>query len=202
MAEKMRIFVSTDDIYKALNDGVLLSDKYTFSHPVKTSGKSIKLSLGRIWLNLLLPSSYPLINEPITKSKLSEILKKIIETETPENASDLMEKINKEAFEMGTYSPNTFEIESLILSDDVKKDKKQFENENITDPIEFDRRVNIISKNIIDNANAKDYRIMNVTNSGAKDVPWNQLMVAHGFVSDIENQIHGPIRTSFNDGQI
>ena len=36
--------------------------------------------------------------------------------------------------------------------------------------------------------------------SGAKDVPWKQLMVAQGFVSDIESNLHGPITTAIADG--
>ena len=59
MANKMRIFASVDDIYKALSDGVKITDKFEYSHPTKTNGKVIKLSLGRIWFNMLQPNDFP-----------------------------------------------------------------------------------------------------------------------------------------------
>ena len=200
MAEKMRIFSTVEDVYKALDDGVAINEKFSYTHPTKTGGKSIRLSLGRIWFNLLQPSDFPLINEPTTKKMISNLIKKASEELTPEEASDYLTRVNQETFKMSSYIPTTFQIDSLILPEEVKDDKNQLKKEDISDPMEFSKRVSGISKKITDNMANNDYRIDNIRISGAKGIPWEQLNVAQGFVSDIESQLHGPIKTAIADG--
>ena len=43
------MFVSLNDIYNALDEGESITKKFPYSHPTKTEGKTINLSLGRIW---------------------------------------------------------------------------------------------------------------------------------------------------------
>jgi len=197
---KSRIFTTVEDVYAAINEGAKIEDKYSYSHPIKTGGKTLNVSLGRIWWNLLLPNDFEFINEPVNSKKINEIIKKIKDIMSPNDASELLTKINKEAFYIGTYAPTTFSIDSVILSDDIKRQKKEFQRENVTEPIEYSEKVDRISKNIANELNLKDVRINNIKESGAKDIPWGPLMVSYGYVSDIENQVLGPIKTAINDG--
>ena len=47
-----------------------------------------------------------------------------------------------------------------------------------------------------------DYRVENVLRAGIKGSlkSWNDIMISHGYVSDIEGNINGPIKTSISDG--
>ena len=200
MPEKMRIFSSVEDIYKALDEGVSITQKFSYTHPVKTGGISKRLSLGRIWWNMLLPSDFPLVDEPVKSKDISKTIQKIEEKYSPEEASDYLTKINQETFRMSSYIPTSFEIDGLILSDDVKLQKEELKKSDITDPIEFNKEVEKITKQVEKDIDEDGFRAENIKVSGAKPVPWSQLLVAQGHVSDIEGNILGPIKTAIVDG--
>ena len=200
MPEKMRIFSSTEDIYKALDEGVSITQKFSYTHPVKTNGVSKRLSLGRIWWNMLLPSDFPLVDEPVKSKDISKTIQKIAEKYSPEEAADYLTKINQETFKLSSCIPSSFEIDGLILSDDVKLQKEELKKSNITDPTEFNKRVEAITKQVEKDIEDGDFRAENIKVSGAKPVPWEMLLVAQGYVSDIEGNILGPIKTPLVDG--
>lgn len=200
MPEKMRIFSSVEDIYKALDEGASISQKFSYSHPVKTGGISKRLSLGRIWWNLLLPSDFPLVDEPVKSKDISKTIRKIVEKYTPEESSEYLTKINQETFKLSSYIPTSFEIDGLILSDDVKLQKEELKKSDITDPIEFNKEVERITKQVEKDIDDGGFRTENIKVSGAKPIPWDQLMVAQGYVSDIEGNLLGPIKTAIADG--
>ncbi len=196
----MRIFSSVEDIYKALDEGVSITQKFSYTHPTKTGGTSKRLSLGRIWWNLLLPSDFPLVDEPVKAKDISKTIQKIAEKYTPEEASDYLTKMNQEAFKLSSYIPTSFEINGLILSDDVKLQKEELKKSDIDNPVEFNETVDKITQQVEKDMEDGGFRADNIRVSGAKPVPWNQLMVAQGYVGDIEGNILGPIKTAISDG--
>lgn len=196
-----RIFSSTADVYQALDEKVNIYDKFAFSHPTKTEGKLINLSLGRIWINLLFPPEFPLINEQINGKKLSQLIKKVIDDYPPEVSADLISKINQEVYRIGTYCPTTFEIDSLILPANIKKEKEELQKNGPDDPIAFNNELKKITKDLENNGELNDYRFFNIHKSGAKDAPITGLMIGRGSVSDLEGNISKPLRTSLDDGQ-
>lgn len=203
MASKMQHFTSIDDVYTALENGAHIEDKFSFSHIKKTNSKSKQMSLGRIWFNLLLPDDYELIDHPVDKGALDRIIKKLGEQYTPDTAADLITKINQEAFKLTTYVPSTFSIDSMILPDDIKKEKEKFQNSTEDlDPIEYSKRVDDLSMKYSEHADKQDHRINNVLVAGVKGDPkvWGALMFSQGYVSDIEGNTRGPIKTSLSDG--
>lgn len=125
MANKNRIFTTVDDVYKALDDNISIEEKFLYSHPTKTKGKSIKLSLGRIWFNMLLPSDFDLVDAPVTSKDLSKIIIKLNEKYSPEEASDYLTTLSQNFFRMSSYIPASFDVDSLILSDHVKAEKEK-----------------------------------------------------------------------------
>lgn len=197
----MRIFNSPDDVYKALDEGIPVDTKFPFSHPVKTNNKTINMSLGRIWLNLVLPSDYELIDEQVNQKKISNIIQDIGTTYSPEVASDFITKIHQETYKIGTRCPPTFEIDAFILPDKIKKDKEHLKKYGSNNPVEFDKELKSISKELNDYADEKDYRFYNINNSGAKGAPIDGLLIGRGPVADIEGNISEPLRTALNDGQ-
>lgn len=196
----MRLFNSVADVYKALEDGVPITQKFGYSHPVKTEGISIRLSLGRIWFNLLMPSDFPLVNEAVDKKKISQILKEIIIKYTPEEASDYTTKLNQEAFKMSSYCPTTFQSDSLILSDEVEDAKEKLKKIDFKSTHEFQDVVNKISDEVVKEVEDSGSRLDNIRVSGGKAIPWDKLMVAQGYLLDIEGQMHGPIKNAVSDG--
>lgn len=197
----MRIFNSIEDVYSALDDGVDISTKFPFSHPTKTNNKTINLSLGRIWWNLLLPSDFELVDEAVDQKKVSSTIQKIFEKLGPEEASKLITKIHQESYNIGTRCPPTFEIDALILPDKIKKDKEHLQKYGSDDPIEFNDEIKSISKELNSYADEKDYRFYNINNSGAKSAPVDGLLIGRGSVVDIEGNISKPLRNALNDGQ-
>ena len=200
MPEKMRIFASTEDVYKALEEGVSIDHKFSYTHPSKTGGVSKRLSLGRIWWNLLLPPNYPLVDSPVKSKDISKTIQWIISNYSPEEASDYVTKMNQEAFRMSSYIPTSFEAGALVPSEEVKMEKDELKKSDITDPIEFAKKVDEITKEVEKDIDDQGYRMVNITTSKAKAVSWAQLMVAQGHVSDIEGNLLGPIKTALSDG--
>lgn len=199
--DAMRLFASVDDVYKALDDGVDIYTQFAFSHPTKTKGRSIKLSLGRIWFNLLLPSEIDLINEPVDKKILNNILKDYVLNHTSEESAEFITYMNQQIFKFGTYCPTSFEINAVILSPKIKKEKEELQKNGSDDPLEFSKEEKKVSKDLNDEANLNDYRFYNIHNSGAKDAPIDELLLAKGAVSDIEGNLSKPIRAALSDGQ-
>ena len=196
----MRIFVSVEDIYKALDEGVSIDQKFNYSHPTKTGGINVRLSLGRIWFNLLLPSDFPLINEPCDKNVVNNTIKEIERQFDAENAAEYTTKIMQEAFKMSSYIPTTFSIDSLILSDDVKDMKEELQKEEVKSLPEFEEKFNKITKQLEKEVDESGERLDNIRVSNAKDLPWGKLMIAQGYVGDIEGNILGPIKSAIVDG--
>ena len=54
--------VSLEEIYQKLKDGQVLSTKISYSHPNKTNNISTRMSIGRTWLNILLPDDFHLVD--------------------------------------------------------------------------------------------------------------------------------------------
>ena len=200
MPEKMRIFASVEDVYKALEEGVSIEHKFGYSHPSKTGGISKRLSLGRIWWNLLLPPNFPLVDEPVKKKDIAKTIQWIANNYPPEEAADYVTKINQETFRMSSYIPTSFEIGALIPSPEIEAQKAELRKSDITDPIEFAAQVDKITKQVEKDIIDQGYRVDNVRISKAKPLPWSQFLVAQGHVSDIEGNLLGPIKTAISDG--
>ena len=193
---------SLDQIYELLKDSnIHISDEYLYSHPKKTDNKLIKLSLGRIWFNLILPDRYnKLINEPVTKKLITKISNEIYETFSPEEAAKSLSFILKEAFKMASINPVTFEIDSLIVPTEIK-DEKNRELTKDTLPEDFGKKLSQLSSKLLDN-HLQDTGISDIIKSGAKGSPieLGVLSLAKGPTLDIEGNISEPITSSLMDG--
>jgi len=124
------IISTPDDVYNMIKEGEKLSQKIPYSHPKKTNGKVINLQLGRIWLNILLPADYPLVNEPVDKKKLNELIINIYKKYGTEEAAEIISNLQSEAFKLASLSPNSFIIDMFIPPKDWLEKEKRISKES------------------------------------------------------------------------
>lgn len=190
-------------IYENLQkEEVNVSDKYIYNHPKKTNGKDIKISLGRIWFNQLLPDDFEFVDTPINKKEQKRIIQLIHDNYEPDKACDILDKIEQEAFRMSTINPSSFVIDAFLPSkewlerkEEFKKKAKSLSNEEFV--IEAQKLTDALVKEL----DVKDIGIQNVLISGTKGgvSDWGPLMTSKGLIVDMEGKIH-KIPESANDG--
>lgn len=193
--------MTLDEVYKLL-ETKNIEDKIPYSHKIKTNSKVKQLSIGRVWFNVLTPDNFRLIDEPIPSNKLREIIKEVHLNYTASEALDFINKLNKEAFKLGTIYPSTFDINSLIIPEFIIEKKNELLIKNNPPPEEFNK----ISKEL-----ANEYLefikqeygsgIYDILMSGAKKPEeWALLMIAKGSQVDIEGNVSDAIINSLDDG--
>lgn len=191
-----------DDVYNLLqNKNVNIEDIYSYVHPKKTKNKIINVSLGRIWFNLLLSDDFPyFVDEPVNKSVLTRISNEIYNKFPPDKAAEILSLILKESFKLSSIHPVTFDIDSLIIPNDIRQKKELLINKD-TPPEEFGRILKSISTDYLED-HMKDSGVYNIIESGAKGsaVEFGVLTVAKGPTMDIEGNISKPITSALMDG--
>ena len=198
------VFATVEDVYKALQEKTPIHKKFGWSHPKKTKGKSLMMSLGRIWFNLLMPSDFPLYDEPISQKKLDSICVEIANKYPPEEAAKYIQNINLAAFKLTTFCPSTFDVDAMIVPDYIqeKKDELNKVADTLT-PQEYEKELENITNDIAKFEEEEGHRIHDVLVSNVKgDInSWKALLVEHGYVADVEGNISKkPIKSSLVDG--
>ena len=199
------VIISTpDDVYNLIKSGKELSTKFPYNHSKKTNGKVINLQLGRIWINNLLPDDFPLINEPVDKKKLDGLIIDLYHKYGTEETSKIITNLQSEAFKLATLSPNTFNINIFTPPKEWIKKKEEFQKTaSKLSPLEFKKEAEVLTKELIKYIEDSGFRIENVLSSGAKGNPisdWGALLIAKGYVIDVEGKLLGPITNGLNDG--
>jgi len=198
------IIANSENVYDLLKSGKSLDSKVPYSHPQKTNGKVLNLKLGRIWFNQLLPSNYPLVDEPVDKKKMNDIIVDLYKKYGTEEAADIISKLQSEAFRLASLSPNTFNIDMFIPPEGWLKKKEEFvKKADKLSPTEFKDEAEKLTKELIQHFEDSNFRIFNIMTSGAKGNPisdWGALLVTKGYTIDIEGNLLGPIVGSINDG--
>jgi len=189
-----------EQIYQELqNDKINITKKYAYSHPIKTKDKIKNMSLGRIWFNLLLPDDYMLIDKPITKSVLSDIMSDIIKKYDSQTIATTYDNIQKESFKMSAIVPISIGINDVILDNEIEKDRKKLQD--IQDPIKFQQEALQITKKYMNNKpddNSLSVIINSKAGSSIGDI--SNLMIGRGSIVNIANEISDPIKSALNDG--
>ena len=195
--------MTTDEIYELLKqDNITTETMIDYSHDIKTKGKSIQMSVGRIWFNTLFPDNFELINTTVDVGEMNKIIKKIVDTYTTEESADLMQHIQEHAFKMSAINPSSFSINGFIPSDEWKSAKAKFVKsaDSLTDQ-NFIKGAERLTKMLMEDLNIKGIGIIDSVNSGSKGSlsEWQALLVSRGFVVDIEGNI-SRITEAYNDG--
>jgi len=199
------VTMSTEEVYDELkNEGVELSTKYSYSHPIKTNNKAKQISLGRIWFNSILPEDFRFINESINKNQLSSIIKEISRKYEPRDTSKYVRNIQKHANKLATIDPRTFQSELFIPSQEWKEKKEVFLKKapslNYEDFKKERKKLIDLLYNEMEEQNIPFLESLNSKSSGkmSKDT-WEQLQVSKGMTPDIENNIK-VINKGISDG--
>lgn len=201
--------ITIEQVYEELEEGKDVDAKISYNHPFKTDGKSVRMSLGRIWFNQLLPDDYPLVNEPVDKTKMDNIIKDMINKYDTEKIADTISSLQEESFKLASFIPSSFQIDAFIPPDEWIEEKQAFINKyknmapediNINT---FTKEGDALTKKLVKHLDKQGFKLQNILNSGAKGNPiadWKALLVVKGFVLDIEGNIRGPILNGISEG--
>jgi hypothetical protein len=193
-----------EDVYELLKQNHQLEEKFQFIHHTKTEGKAKKLSLGRIWFNLLLPDDFELIDRPIKKPDLSQILKQIREKYDLEQAIEYISKIQNEAFKLATICPSSFTADSIELPEELVKEREELDKKiHKLTPEEYEKELDKLNEKLLEYLKEKNIPIENVLQGkvkGDRKGMWKTLLLAKGYVVDIEDNVLGPINKGVSDG--
>jgi len=194
---------SVEDIYKILDDSKSsIYDKYPYTSKIKTNGRVKNLTLGRIFLNVLLPSDYPLIDEEINAKRINGILSDIAQKYPPDVVEKTTKSINEECLKMSSYYPATFNIDGLIMSDNLIKRKKEVLNPDMP-PDEFAQGMVQMGKEFTQHLKDKDSGLYDIAGAGVtKSAPTDLAVffVAKGPVAGFDGSVSKPIMNCLNDG--
>lgn len=193
--------MTLEDVYDELKKEDVKIDKiYSYIHPKKTKNKSVNLSLGRCWINTVLPDKISLIDEPVNKKVLDRIVNDIFNKLKVQEAAEAITKLNTEAFRLSSIVPVSFDVDSLIIPEKIinRRDDELTED---TKPEEFASKLKNISQEYIDD-HLEEKGIGQIINSGAKGsaADFGVLTIAKGPTLDIEGKISKPIVSSLTEG--
>jgi len=179
---------------------VEVNSKFMYSS-AKTNNRTKKMSLGRIWFNMLLPDDYKLINEAVTKKLTNSIMIDILNTSGAKVASDTLSKINSEAFKMQTIVPVTFQEQDFTLPDKIQKMKDDRLNGE-TDPVKFQEKLTVIANEYLKWLKDNNSGLYDIVASGAKGNATDiaVLLIARGSTSDFDGNLTKPSTHAVNDG--
>jgi len=195
------MITTLEDVYTELKkDSVVPSTKYTFAAD-KTGNKNKRMSLGRIWFNLILPEDFELVDEPVTKKLTNTLIIKILNKYGPEIAAEVLGNLNNEAFKMQTINPVSFKETDFTLPDFIEKMKKdQLSDEK--DPVKFQEKLETIAGKYMEYLKETNSGLYDIVASGAKGSPIDLavLLIAKGSSSDFDGKLTVPTSHSINDG--
>lgn len=200
MAKKsVNTITNLDQCYEELKkDSVSLETKYNYTYKNKT----IYTQLGRIWFNLLLPDNYgEFIDEPVDGKQLESICYKILQTNPPDVAAEVIDKIQKEAYKLGTINPISFTHQSFIVPEKILKEKKELLSQDIK-PEEYNIIINKLAKEFFENCTDEQLKsLVNSKATGKLNIAALAIwLIGKGPILDVENKISKPIKSSLTDG--
>ena len=196
--------IETKDIYEKLKNGDKISKRISYTHKQKTNSKSKQMSIGRVWLNTLLPDDFPLVNEVVNMNRLNELLSQIFKKYGPEKASTTIQKLQAEAFKLATISPSSFTVDSFIIPPEIQKKKDDLMNlKKDLSFREYEKKVEEVSQEFIKYIKTQGYSLDNILNSGMKGSAlndWKTMLISKGYMVDLESEIYGPVKHGSSEG--
>lgn len=194
-----------EEVYEKLkDDGVNIDDEFIFTHKTKTNNKSKKLSLGRIWFNIIVPDQYELINEPVNKKSLEKIFYRIMNDFDAQEGSKIISDIQKEAFKISSLLSKSFKIETFTPSQEWKKKKDAFLDEfDDLSHQEIIKRKKELMDDLVSELKQHNIGVVDGMESGVSGKMSKEalesLFISKGMASDIEGNI-SKVKHGINDG--
>ncbi len=98
---------------------------------VRIDGQMIETTVGRILFNDILPENMPFYNEPMNKSRISQVISDCYRLNGHETTVEVLDKLKKLGFEEATCSGASMSVSDLLIPE-----KKKDEVENATKKVE------------------------------------------------------------------
>lgn len=194
---------SIQDIYSYLKEPKnTVYDKVSYSHPIKTNGKVKNIQLGRLFINLLLPDDFPLIDEEITGKKINNILNEINLKYPVTKVEETIRKLNEECLSISSFYPATFNIDTLKLPNSIIKKKKEYLSADMN-PEEFHRKVNELGDEFVEYLKTVDSGVYDINKAGVSKSSTTDLanfFIAKGPVINFSGELSKPILNCLNNG--
>lgn len=196
--------MTTDEIYTKLQSQTSsISDVVSYSSK-KTNNKTINISLGRLWFNSLLPDTFRFVNEPVNKNLMSVILTELINSTPVKECSEIITKIQTEAFKLSAILAQSFKIDCFLPSEKWLAQKQKLMNRvNELSPQEFEKEKEHLTDELFAELDPKNIGLINGLSAGISGKMSKKsispLFIAKGITSDIEGNI-SVIPNSLNDG--
>jgi hypothetical protein len=193
---------SVDQIYSLLKDGQSIYDKVSYSHPSKTNGKVKNIQLGRLFINLLLPDDFRLVDESLTGKQINNILNEINYKYPPNKVEEITRKINEECLKISSFYPTTFNLETLKLPNSIIKKKKDYLSADMN-PEEFHRKVNELGDEFVEYLKEIDSGVYDINKAGVAKSSTTDLanfFIAKGPVINFSGELSKPILNCLNNG--
>jgi len=198
----MKAVRTLEEVYQHLQDSATLQTKLPFIHKNKTNGRTKNMSLGRIWINLIFPDDFPLIDEPVDKKKLKQLCKQLYDKYDNVTVTKTLDTLKREAFKLATIQPVSYSIDDLVLPPHIEEKRQQLLNDKSLSGEELFQKGMELTYEYIDWLKENDAGTYTILTSGAKGSPELicSLMIVRSSSVDIENEVSEPIRHSLVDG--
>lgn len=161
-------------------------------------GKRRETTSGKIIFNTALPDNYPFVNYTVGKKELNKILSEIIGIDKSLFV-DTLNKLIRMAFFYATVYPQTLSLDLLLISDDLKKLKRELEEE--TDVAKqstiIDKMEDALLEHLKNNAQDLYLQVKSGAAKGTGQI--RQIMVAKGLITDSKGNII-TVTKAMNDG--
>ncbi len=145
---------------------------------------------------VVLPDDFRFIDEPVDKDALGNIIYEIQNKYEPEKASNLVSKIQKEAFRLSSINPRTFNADAFTPSDEWQKKKEKFHEKapNMSEE-EFQNEKDKLAQELMQELDDKGVGIQDALGgkTEAKKInkeTWANLMISKGPTQTVTGEIN------------
>ena len=155
------------------------------------------IKTGRDLFQKCLPANYPLVNEPIEKKKLLEILDDIKEKYSFDIVARTLDDIKRIGFKYATLIGTTLSVEDFDIPEAKVFKDTIYAKKKITEQLaaSTDKHIDLFLKN--------NFKYAHIIESGARG-SWDQvkqLVLTRGFISNFDGEILSmPIKSSLIEG--
>lgn len=182
----------------------ILDSMVSWSHKIKTNGKTINIKFGRLYVNLLLPDDFRLIDEPVDKKKSNEIISELVKNYDGSVVSSIVNRLNNELFFVSTIHSSSFDISSFILPPPLAKrrDEAVKAYNKTGDQPALQALIDDIADDLLDFFEDQSEGFSEIIKSGAKVTKQNIIvfLLYKGETTNINGEIKPAITTCLNDG--
>lgn len=201
----MKQIKTLDEVYAELDkESVKITTRYEFIAPKKGIKKPISLTLGKIWLNIITPEDYPLVEQQVDAKKIKNLINDIHSKYDVEISSKFINDINREGYKIAEYFPIAANIDSMIIDNDLKTMKKEMLNSDMN-AVEFSKNRVKIGEEYLQKLKNSDSPMYYISQSGAVGDKANTdalsaFFIAKGPSVNIEGAATKPVMNSITDG--